>query len=565
MWVPQDPDSQLALVNFGNTATHPFNVAEILKRVHLISNVRMRDMVIAGLTGYWDSHYEGPRGVFRDDSLVLNKEDQEKVYDKIVKEVKAGWTVGPFRDVPFPNEWCDSQALIMRLFTIAKHKWTPEDEERRVITHASFPPGISINDETGRHIPGVQYYTVQMFLSKVARAGKGALVSLVDVMHAYKNVLLNPADWHQQVLKVYGLYYVQMRGCFGSVAAGDNWILFVSAIVEIVRKVLRLGGRTCGDTTTNSGLDVYVDNFDLVVPGRNGVPQQQRADREHACVMKLVGEVFRLPLHEEHKPSTMLSAHLGWQVDTMRRMVGTTSERLLMMLALLSLWARRKMYKAKELDSLIGLVGFLACVIPGLITPLRYLRECKHKNFPHRKVGRVCNRLRYIVAWIKDFLTRWKGETRLYDMEWGAGPTIMFRTDASVAPASGGKDGAGCGAWSKELAVCMAWTVQPEVLAEAMRAVKASVPWLELYCIVVALHTHSSKLAGQRVMIYSDTGQPDSSTSSAEVFQQEPTYVETVAPSRQGCSHGRLQCTVHCSVEGSEQGGRSSCEIVAKS
>jgi hypothetical protein len=504
MWVPKNPNSRLAQVNFGSTATHPFNTVEILKRQHLISNERMRAMVVKGLTKHWDSHYEGPRDIFRDDSVELDKEVEQKIFESIMKEEQAGWTVGPFGNIPFPNSWCPSQALVTRLFAIPKHKWHPENPEIRVVTHFSHPRGNSVNDWTGRWIHGVWYYTVQMFLSKVARAGKGALVSLVDVKHAYRNLLLNPADWHHQVVRVFGLYYVQLRGLFGSVTAGDNWIVFVSAIVEITRKVLKLGGWTCKESVGEGGLDVYVDNFDNVVPGVNGQPDYERGRVEHGKIMRLLGEVFGLPLHEEHKPSTEIEAHLGWRVDTMRQMVGTTEERREMMLGLLLEWAGRQFYSKKQLDSLIGIVGFVACVVPGLQPPLTHLRECGHKNFPHHRTGRVCKRLRNTCLWTHDFLTRWKGETRLYDMDWSDGHTVLLRTDASVAPFQG-KSGGGCGAWTAELGTYLAWVVTPEVLEQAMRLVKHSVPYLELWCIVVTLHTQRSALAGHRVMVYSDS------------------------------------------------------------
>ena len=430
-----------------------------LKAWDVVEKNEMRVIVRKGLTEDWDNRDDGPRDQFQDYSIELDDDAEKKVLKQMMEEKKRGWAVGPFPRPPFPNRWC----------------------ERR----------NAINDWTNRNVPGVVYYTIRGFLSKVARGGRGALISLWDVENAYKNLLVQARDWHQQVIKVAGLFFVQLRGTFGSVTAGDNWIVFIMAIVEVTRKLLHM-----------SGLDCFVDNFDNVVPGVDGEPDMERAQFQHRAFKELVGNRFGLPLHEEQGPTCVVNAHLGWAVDTMRQVVSAPEKRMEMMRKLLQLWLTLVWYTVKQLKSLIGVFAFVSCVIPGLGAPLRWLRMTEHRNFSgDRKRARTSKRLQTTIAWLRNFLTRWNGETRLYDMDWKEGPTLSIKSDASVKPVDGS---GGCGAFCIELRKFIAWTATQEVLDRAMRAVQASVPYMELFSIVMVLHTLRDLLAGHRVMVFSD-------------------------------------------------------------
>jgi hypothetical protein len=496
MWHPEGKEEMFAGEDFGSSLTHPFNTEEILKLVHLISNDEMRQCVVDGLTGHWDSGYEGPTDQFRDDSIALEPEIEQKILEEIAGEVAKGWTIGPFDRPPFPNRWCNRQALITRMFAIQKNKWDLSDLAVRLISHFSWPPGSSVNDCTQRSIPGVKYYTIQMFISKVARGGKGATVSRTDVMHAYRNIILKSRCWHQQVVKIFGLFYVQCCGAFGSVMAGDRWVTFVMGILEIVRKVLQL-----------EGLDVFVDNFDNVVPGVNGEPNWARAHSEHDALMRLLRDRFHFPLHEEEQPSTEIEAHLGWKLCTMRQIVGVTDKRMKMMRELLLRWILIDQYRQKDLKSLIGVVAFVACVIPGMGAHLKFLRAEEHRQFSSGRGFRKASkspRLLWIVKWLLNFMEVYGGETRLYDMDWSRGATVDISTDASVQSHKGLEGSAGCGAWCWQLNKAMSWKATSEVLEQAKRAKSLSVPYLELFCPVMMLESLGEQLAGQRVLITMD-------------------------------------------------------------
>src|SRR5690606_10294402 len=107
------------------------------------------------------------------------------------KEVKKGHCVGPFDQCPFPNQWCGMQAVICRQFFIPKHKLIKSNEVR-LIGDKSCPDKRAFNDLVTRRdckafIPDYEYIACQMFLAKVAQAGKFSLISLFDVKDAYKH------------------------------------------------------------------------------------------------------------------------------------------------------------------------------------------------------------------------------------------------------------------------------------------------------------------------------------------------------------------------------------------
>ena len=142
-------------------------------------------------------------------------------------------------------------------------------------------------------------------LCKVARAGKNALVFVLDVVSAYKLLVYSPLDWWQQVFKVGGSFFVDMTGIFGTVTAADTWNCLITLIMMFVSEVLKM-----------PGVDAYVDNVDLVVPP---LPCGAPDVKSGTALSKLLLSFLRglgLPLHEIEGPSTFIAKHLGWEVDT---------------------------------------------------------------------------------------------------------------------------------------------------------------------------------------------------------------------------------------------------------
>jgi hypothetical protein len=178
-----------------------------------------------------------------------------------------------------------------------------------------------------------------------------------------------------------------------------------------------------------------------------------------------------------------------------------------MLLALLAAWLAKVWYVLKELRSLIGVVAFVSCVVPGLGAHLRYLRSEEFSQFPAKREfrrTRVTDRIQWVARFLVDFIERRKGQTRLYDMDWSRGATINISTDASYEAHKGLQGGAGCGAICWQLGLAMGWKVSEEVRERAKRTSALSIPYLECFTAVMMLESLGDTIAGQRIMVTID-------------------------------------------------------------
>lgn len=137
-------------------------------------NDALRSKVVSGIKSCFPSLYRGDGEFLRDYSMDEDKEMEKKKLAKTHKLVDEGRVIGPWTRPPFPNSWCDKQALVCRTFCIPKNSLTPEDGLIRIIFDKSY---LSINSITPRADSGTPYYTFKSFLDKVANAGRGCLFS----------------------------------------------------------------------------------------------------------------------------------------------------------------------------------------------------------------------------------------------------------------------------------------------------------------------------------------------------------------------------------------------------
>lgn len=207
---------------------------------------------------------------------------------KTLKLRKEGRVCGPYDRVPFPNSWCQRQAIVCRTFSIPKNPLTPEDGLIRIINHMSYPTGLSINSLTPREDSGEPYYMFTKFLHKIAWAGAGCLFFLADVESAYKLIFLDPDEWANQCYKVNGQCWFDKTAVFGASIAGDHW----NKVMTVIQEILRVRGRL-------PQLDVYVDNIDNVFHSSVRLQDANEFFQRFLCLCK----VLNLPLHDIHPPT----------------------------------------------------------------------------------------------------------------------------------------------------------------------------------------------------------------------------------------------------------------------
>ena len=372
-----------------------------------------RQEILKCLEFGFPSRYRGGHSFQRDFSAKLNEREAEKALDKLMAEVRLGHCIGPFNRCPFPNQWCDKQAIVCQIFLIPKHKWK-HDGTFRLIANRSFPDGRSFNDLVERHDckfwnPCYEYFTFQRFLSLVRKMGRNTLVSLFDIKDAYKNCLARRDELWQQVYRVKDKYFIDCGGIFGSRNAGDSWNLMMEFIVVSIRARLEM-----------SVLEYFVDNGALCTPPLNSCPDFKAAERDFSRVLSFLDK-GNIPYHDVFQPSTKVF-FLGWNVDTDAMTVSATEER---MAWLRSVTRGEIVWKPKLLASLVGVLEFLASVLPYVRAPLGWLQK--------RAVAIEQGNEKLDLPFRLQFQTYWRYVDRLIQ-DWDGTAPIRDEGKASTDP-----------------------------------------------------------------------------------------------------------------------------------
>lgn len=113
----------------------------------------------------------------------------------INKEVTLGHTAGPFRRPPFDN------------FTVSSLGVRPKKSGgHRIILDLSRPDGDSVNDFIDKKTFSLSFCSVDNAVTLITRAGNGALLSKLDIKHAFRRIPVKLADWHLLGYKVKNEY-----------------------------------------------------------------------------------------------------------------------------------------------------------------------------------------------------------------------------------------------------------------------------------------------------------------------------------------------------------------------
>lgn len=453
--------------------------------------------VLLGLYQGFPTHYRGGGEFLRDYSSSLEEEEEKKAIEKAEESVRNKWAAGPFEQPPFPNEFCEKQAIVTKSFTIPKHKWI-KDGALRLIFHKSFPLGKSINSLTPRHDAAsyfpkgkFKYFTFSMFVSMIARAGRGSLLTQFDAKDAYKQILVKPLDLNQQVFKAGGKFFVDFCASFGSIYGNDSY-----STVGYAHCVCLSLAAQC------PLLRHYVDNYIHITPFKGtdtrsiALSETERLERE----LKNSGLLF----HQFEGPTTKI-IFLGWQVDTEAMSICITDQRKLFMITFLEEWEGKVTLSLTELSSLIGLLIFLSQVVNGLKVTIGVLIEKRTAMTRSTSLtSTMPDRVRWAIAHVKYILQRWNGEARIYDKAWTDDkPDISIYCDIALdsEPVKAGTYGKGAFTLPSRKWFSSPWT--EEDLSEAMREKKHSSTHLELLNMLEAVLFFAEK--EQRVLCVCDS------------------------------------------------------------
>ena len=344
----------------------------------------------------------------------------------------------------------------------------------RVITDLSWPPYNSVNHFIDKELCRVSYVTIDDAVSLIKSCGKKALLLKVDIEDAYRNIVVQPEDWHLlgTTWQVNGVlhYYLDTRLPFGLRSSARLFSMFAEALRFMMVK--------------NGAINTinYLDDFLSVTPHCEELGNVNKTVVLRTC------EQSGFPINTKKTvgPVTELE-FLGIVIDTDNMELRMSTERLNNVRAELLSWLGKRSGTKRQLLSLLGKLVFMSRIIkPGRIFMRRIITCTSKLKQLHHKV-RLSREARSDISWWLSFTEVWNKKSVFYDDEWMcADNDLCFFTDASLYGIGG--------------------VLQKQWFAAKIPDTYTikNIAWKELYALIVACATWGKHFAGKKIIINCD-------------------------------------------------------------
>ena len=438
--------------------------------------------ILEGIARGVDIEYEGDRLVarFHPNHNSCFEVGVEVQIDTIVAaDVASGAKAGPFPldSPPFPT------------MTICPLGAVPKASGGiRLIVDMSFPKivgGDSINSQIV-----VATFTLESFdhaTDLVRRFGRGCFLIKFDVEAAYKQIPVREEDRALLGFIWRGQIYYDRTLPFGLRSSCRLWDMYASALHYFFR----------------TELDVhcvhYIDDFLFVIPESKGIEFATRARDAALAMCQRLG--LPMAAKKTEGPTTRL-VFLGIQIDTEAMTASLPEHKLALLTSTLVGWDRPdRRATVKEMQSLAGQLAFAAKVVragrPFMRRIIGEQHRLRHAAFHARAHGStaffISEGARADVRWWAANIRHANGEPIMYDELWTVAADMTLFTDAS-------KVGYGCSFQNEWIAGL--WTADHMQQAEGV--VRYSMPYLELYALVLAASAWGRLWRGRKITFRCD-------------------------------------------------------------
>ena len=269
-------------------------------------------------------------------------------------ELRYHSIAGPFRNNPFPQP-----LICCPLQTVPKRG----SSKRRVVVDLSFPPHASVNIG----IPDSSYLNepyklrlpgIDRLCEFILQLGQGCLLCKLDLQRAYRQIPIDPTDYHLLGFCFNNLLYFDTCCPFGLKTSA---MICQRTIQAVVHYFTQLGFLA----------DVYLDDF-------YGADLPARASTALTSLKQLLQELGLQTSPDKDSPSSTKLVCLGIDVDSEKMSLSVPPFRVQELLQELSLWSQRSRYTKKQLQSFLGKLSFVtACVKPGRSFMARLLNNLR--------------------------------------------------------------------------------------------------------------------------------------------------------------------------------------------
>ena len=221
---------------------------------------------------------------------------------------------------------------------------------RRVIIDLSWPRGLSVNDGISRteYIDGpmtISLPTPDDMERTIVGVGRGAFLYKTDLSRGYRQLRVDPLDWPYLTFRLNADHFMDICPPFGLRSSA-------MAMQRVSQAVIYLHGRR-GFLSR-----AYIDDFG----GAEGA--EPRANEDLAALQRIMDELGLVQAEAKICKPSQTMVWLGIFFDTKEMYMAIPDEKMAEIMLCLGIWKSRTRATRKELQSLLGLLCFVASVAP---------------------------------------------------------------------------------------------------------------------------------------------------------------------------------------------------------
>ena len=346
-----------------------------------------------------------------------------------------------------------------------------DSPHRRVIVDMSYPHGFSVNDGISSqfYIDGpmtITLPTIHSMERRVLELGRGAFLYKTDLARGYRQLRIDPFDWDLLGFTHQGHYFMDICPPFGLRSSAMMMVRTTKAIVHI--------HETLGYTSL-----AYIDDFGGAEPNRDIA----------SAALSTLQTLFRTLGVEEaqHKvfPPSQVLTWLGIEFNTIAMTMTLPPTKIAEIRTILDAWEGKKRASHKEIQSLFGLLQFVAAVAPPARLFTNRILETLRELDPGKSTALSWG-FRQDLQFFRDLMPNFPGVKIMDKSDLPA--QHLLELDACLS---------GCGAVAGDQFYGREF---PAVIRDAAHPIAH----LEMLNIVVAIKTWCDRWAGYRVRIHCD-------------------------------------------------------------
>ena len=461
---------QKLMLSLWDLGYSPINIKTLEKYLNLYMQVNKDDaqLLLSGFTEGFRLQYTGPRIPRFSKNLISADMHPTETLQLLKAEVDMGRMLGPFSNIPISTLRISPIGLVEK----SDHSW-------RLITHLSFPEGLSVNDFIDEKHSKVHYSSFDNITEMVSELGKGAELGKVDIHKAFRLLPINPADFDLLGIMFQGKIYIDKNlpfGCSISCALFEKFATFLHWVIKY--------------KSTLPTLDHYLDDF--FFSGKAGTENCRKLMDEFMVLSKEL--CVPLAINKTVGPTTKLT-FLGLEIDTVFMLIRIPDNKLNKLKSGIFYLLGRQKIQLRELESVVGLMAFCARAIPSARAFLRrfydLIASVKIKK-PYYYI-RVNKEVKADARVWLTFLCKFNGECYLPEKFWLSSDKLELYTDAS------GNASLGCAAFFNGFWVQIRW---PKTWAG--KGFLAELSFLELVPVLLALLTWKSSFVNKKLLLRID-------------------------------------------------------------